>query len=192
MRPETEVMKPTNNSGTRTTRMKALTFDDFIPDLEMSENKRGAQFLDWCARNMPGRFIPYVWLTKVAYLKHKIPRLDNDDVNTTRRKRISSIKQILWTEYHRRTVASPRDQDPGMRATTDSDDLAGTDYLRRTRRVASGARAAAETREKIDTASMHDKSLKAMVERTDPIMKQLVKADLMKRLELPPRRDEDD
>jgi len=203
---ENEVMKASSNpklpaaGAPRSSRTRSLGFDDFTPASkvqtfeDMNENQRAAQFLDWAARNMPSRFVPYVWITRYAYLKPKTPRLDSDDVNTLRKRRMDSIKKILWNEFHRRTVTSPRDQEPGMRATTDSDDLAGTDYLRRTRRVASGAKAAAETREKIDLDEMRNKDLKAMVERTDPIMKQLGKADLLKRLELPPRRpdDEDD
>jgi hypothetical protein len=197
MRMESEVMKASNPKlptagAPRSSRTKPLTFEDFSPDTEMNENQRAAQFLDWCARNLPGRFAPYVWITKHAYIKTKLPRLDNIDVEALRKKRMDSVKKILWTEYHRRTVAAPRDQEPGVRATTDSDDLAGTDYLRRTRRIASGVKAAAETREKIDVAEMHNKDLKAMVERTDPIMKQLNKADLLKRLELPPRRPDED
>ena len=199
MRMESEVMKASSPklpaAGTpRSSRTKPLGFDDFTPDTEMSENQRAAQFLDWCARNLPGRFVPYVWITKHAYVKPKVPRLDNIDVEALRSKRMDSIKKILWSEYHRRTVSAPRDQEPGVRATTDSDDLAGTDYLRRTRRIANGVKAAQETREKIDTNEMHNKDLKALVERTDPIMKQLGKADLLKRLELPPRwpDDEDD
>jgi hypothetical protein len=180
--------RATGGTGTAT---KLLTFDDFKPNPDLSENKRAAEFIDWCARNMPGRFIPYVQICKQAYFKPKVPRIDHDDVVTLRKKRMNSIKDILWKEFHRRTLTAPREQEPGMRATTDSDDLAGTDYLRRTRRIASGVKAASETREKIDTSAMRNVDLKAMVERTDPIMKTLVKADLMKRLELPPRRDDD-
>ena len=187
MRTESE-MKATKTVATSTT--KSITFDDFKPNPDLGENKRGAEFVDWCAKNMPGRFIPYVQIAKQAYFKPKVPKLDNSDVVTLRKQRMTAIKDILWKEYHRRTLAAPRDQEPGMRATTDSDDLAGTDYLRRTRRIASGVKAAAETREKIDTEQMRNVDLKNMVERTDPIMKQLVKADLMKRLELPPKRDD--
>lgn len=196
MRMESEVMKASNPklpaAGVPRSSRKPLGFDDFSPDTEMSENQRAAQFLDWAARSLPGRFVPYVWITKHAYVKPKLPRLDSEDVNTLRRKRMDSIKKILWSEYHRRTVSSPRDQEPGVRATTDSDDLAGTDYLRRTRRIANGVKSAQETREKIDTSEMRNKDLKALVERTDPIMKQLGKADLLKRLELPPRRPDDE
>lgn len=197
MRMENEVMKSNSpksqtSGGNHSSRTKALGFDGFTPDTDMTENQRAAEFLDWAARNMPGRYVPYVWITKHAYVKTKLPKLNSEDVNTLRHKRMDSIKKILWNEYHRRAWPAPRDQEPGVRGTTDSDDLAGTDYLRRTRRVASGAKAAAETREKIDTSSMRNKDLKAMVERTDPIMKQLGKADLLKRLELPPRRDDED
>jgi hypothetical protein len=128
MRMETEVMKASSPKlpaagGPRSSRTKPLSFEDFTPDTEMSENQRAAQFLDWCARNMPGRFVPYVWITQHAYVKPKLPRLDSEDVNTLRKKRMDSVKKILWSEYHRRTVSSPRDQEPGVRATTDSDDL---------------------------------------------------------------------
>ncbi|MGH9919814.1 MAG: hypothetical protein ACRD6W_13240 [Nitrososphaerales archaeon] len=182
--------KQTTSGAPRSSR--ALSFDDFVPDSEMTENQRAAQFLNWSAENLPNRFCPFVWVTKHAYMKSKLPKLNDRDVETLRRGRMDTIKKILWNEYHRRALPAPRDQEPGVRATTDSDDLAGTDYLRRTRRIAAGVKAAAETREHIDTSAMRNKDLRALVQRTDPIMKELVKADLMKRLELPPHRDDED
>ena len=104
--------------------------------------------------------------------------------------RLSRIKEILWNKYHRRTVPSSRGLESGMRATTDSDDLAGTAYLRQNRRIANGIKAAAETREKIDIDEMHNENLKSMVQRTDPIIKKFMMADLMKKLELPAPSDD--
>ena len=61
MRTESEVMRASKVVKTTEIReaSKLLTFDDFKPNPDLSENKRAAEFIDWCARNMPGRFIPY-------------------------------------------------------------------------------------------------------------------------------------
>ena len=195
MNVESEIMSNKRPAGPRAPKqnaVKQLTFEDFAPDQDMNENQRAAQFIDWAARNMPKRFVPYVWITRHAYCKPKTPRIDNDEVNITRRKRMTRISQILWEKYHRRTVSAPRDLEPGVRGTTDSDDLAATDYLRRTKRVANGIKAVEETRSKIDTKLMLNKDMKALVERTDPIMKQLSRANLFEKLKLPPPKPDDD
>ena len=197
MRSESEVMVSKSSSGNiggntpRAGKAKGVAFDDFVPDHGMSITHRAAQFLDWCARNMPGRFAPYTWIAKHAHIMPRVPNVNNSDVTAIRKSKMDSIKRILWNEYDRRTVAAPRDQEPGVRATTDADDLTQNSYLRQTKRVASSAKAAQATREKIDTGAMRNKDLKALVERTDPVLKQLAKADLMKRLELPAHNDDD-
>ena len=103
---------------------------------------------------------------------------------------MESIKRILWNDYDRRTVTAPRDQEPAVRATTDADDLTQNAYLRQTKRVASSARAAQDTRDKIVIEDMRNKNLRELVQRTDPVMKSLQRADLMKKLELPSHDDD--
>jgi hypothetical protein len=178
------------NSGPRSTKAKGVGFDDFVPDPNMSITHRAAQFLDWCAKNMPGRFIPYTWIAKHAHIMPRVPNGNNNYVHEIRKNKMDPIKRILWNEYDRRTVSAPRSQEPGVRATTDADDLTQHAYLRQTKRIASSAKTAQDTREKIDTGEMRNKDLRDLVERTDPILKQLGKADLMKRLQLP-AHDED-
>jgi hypothetical protein len=168
-----------------------MSFDDFVPDHNMSITHRAAQFLDWCARNMPGRFVPYIWIAKHAHVMPRVPNGNNNYVVEIRKNKMDAIKRILWNDYNRRTVPAPRDQEPGVRATTDDDDLTQNAYLRQTKRVASAAKAAQETRDKIDVDNMHNPDLKALVQRTDPVLKALGKADLMKRLELPAHEEED-
>ena len=168
---------------------QSQSFDNFVPDKDMNECQRAAAFLDWVAINFPGRFAPYVWICKHAYNKQKLPKITDADVETLR-KRLGRIKEVLWNKYHRRTEPASRGLEPGMRGTTDSDDLAGTAYLRQNRRIANGIKAAAETREKIDINEMHNADLKSMVQRTDPIIKKFMMADLMKKLELPSPSDD--
>jgi hypothetical protein len=201
MRLESEAaMKAKNssgNSGAPSTRGKAVAFEDFEPDREMSFNHRAAQFLDWCAIHMPGRFVPYTWIARHMHMLTRTPTSKTKEVIEIRKSKMDSIKRILWNEYDRRTLSVPRDlikagQEPGVRATTDSDDLTQHAYLRQTKRVASAARSAQDTRQKIDVDSMRNGDLKALVERTDPVLKQLARADLMKRLELPAHNDDDD
>jgi hypothetical protein len=170
---------------------KGVGFDDFTPDQGMSITHRAAQFLDWCAKNMPGRFVPYIWIAQHAHIMPRVPNGNNNYVNEIRKNKMDSIKRILWNEYDRRTVSAPRDQEPGVRATTDADDLTQNAYLRQTKRVASSAKAAQDTRDKIVVEDMRSKDLRALVERTDPILKQLQKADLMKRLQLPEHTEDD-
>lgn len=174
--------------------MAVHSFGDFEPDANLSESHRAAQFLDWAARKMPLRNVPYVWITKHAYVKPKLPRPTDPDNETLRLRKMSQIKRVLWDLYNRRTVPSGRDEEPGVRATVDSDDLAGTDYYRNKRRVANGIKRMADTRKKMDVDSIRDPGLKAMVESMDPFIKQLTKPELLKQLELPPSSmdDEDD
>lgn len=189
-----QVMKSDNvRSTTSRTRPRTeqVTFEDFQSDPELSEIHRAAQFLDWAAKHMPKRFVPYTWLTKCAYIKPRLPRVDTDEVRLIRLKKMGQIKRVLWETYSRRTVATPKGSEPGVRATVDSDDLAGTDFLRRRQRLANGVVGLQETRAKIDTGTMKDAALKAVVQNTDPVIKQLMQPDMMRRLALPPKRDDD-
>lgn len=165
---------------------RTISFDDFTPDSNLNESQRAAQFLNWAADNMPKRSVPYTWVTKHAYIKTRVPRSTDPDVVTLRTRKMGQIKKVLWDIYSRRTVASTRNEDPGVRATVDSDDVAGTDFYRNKRRVASGIKRMADTRSKMDVDSIRDAGLKKMVENMDPIIKRLTNKDLLKQLELPP------
>jgi hypothetical protein len=130
-------------------------------------------------------------LTKTPSAKSK------DVVDLRTGGKMDSIKRILWNEYDRRTLSVPRHltkqgHEYGVRATTDDDDLTQNALLPQQKRVASAARTAQDTREKIDITAMHNSDLKALVKRTDPIMQALARADLAKKLELPSHSDDDD
>jgi hypothetical protein len=171
-------------------RTKQIDFGDFIPT-EDSVVKRAAQFLNWAAINMPHRFVPYTWIAKHSVLETRLPS-PGSKMAIEAHNRMSAIKHRLWMDYGRRTLPAPRDQVPGCRATTDSDDLAGTVYITQTKRVAGGIKAMDETREKINVHEMRSQDLKSLVVRTDPVLKQLVRANLMEKLALPQHRADDD
>jgi len=173
---------------------KSVNFEDFIPDRNLSEVQRAAQFLFWAAENMPKRFVPFVWIAKYAYIKPKLPRSDSAEVTLIRQKKMDQIKRVLWTEYKRRTVSAPRNSEPGVRATYDHDDMANTDLVRRRRHVASSIKQMADTHAAIDPEQMNDALAKAMVLDMKPIVKKLNTPDLIRRLELPPhkKKKEDD
>jgi hypothetical protein len=173
---------------------KSVTYADFQPDPTQNEVERAAAFLDWAAQNMPKRFIPYTWITKHAKPNmHRVPDVGSLDVAFIRKK-IGSIKRVLWDVYGRKTDPAPRsDEIPGVRATTDTDDIAGTDFLRTKKRVHNGILHLQDTRSKMDIKSMRDKGLKSMVTSMDPVIKQLTDGDLMAKLkELPARTDDDE
>lgn len=173
-------------------RGRVVSFEDFEPDSDLTESQRAAQFLDWAARNMPRRNVPYAWITKHAYIKPRLPRPSDPDIDTLRLRKMDQIKRVLWDVYNRRTVASPRPkqgtagQESGVRATVDDEDMAGTDFLRNKRRVANGIKRLADTRQKMDPSKIRDAGLKAMVTNMDPVIKKLMEPDLLRRLELPP------
>jgi hypothetical protein len=190
MRLESEVMVNKSSNSAPRTGKRSAGFDDFEPDKNMSLNHRAAQFLDWCARTLPGRFVPYTWIAKHMHMLNRLPTSKTKEVLEIRKSKMESIKRILWNDYDRRTVTAPRDQEPAVRATTDADDLTQNAYLRQTKRVASSARAAQDTRDKIVVEDMRNKNLRELVQRTDPVMKSLQRADLMKKLELPEHNDD--
>lgn len=185
---------PTGRSKMKSSKSTAVTFSNFTPDHSLNEVDRAAQFLDWAALNMPMRFVPYTWVAKHAIIRPRIPGPDSPEVVMIRKK-IGAIKRSLWDRYNRRTVAAPRNQDQemGIRATVDDDDVAGTDFLQNKRRIHNGIRRLEDTRSKIDPSRMRDHGLKAMVTSMDTVMKKLTQSDLMTRLkELPSRPVDDD
>jgi hypothetical protein len=191
MRMETVVTKPANRPPPPPPSHKTRApskFEDFVPDLAMTEVHRAAQFLDWAAQHMPKRFVPFVWIAKNAYAKPRVPRGDSVEVTMIRQKRMDQIKRVLWETYKRRTVPAPRGSEPGVRATYDHDDLAGTDLVRSNRRVINATRRVAETHAVIDPDQMRDERLKELVQSMAPVIKKLTQPDLIRRLELPPGR----
>jgi len=185
--------KPRNTEPVRgRSRPASASFSDFVPDHSLNEVDRAAQFLDWAAQHMPMRFVPYTWIAKHAIIRPRVPGPDSPEVVMIRKK-IGAIKRSLWDRYGRRSVAAPRGQELGIRATVDDDDVAGTDFLQNKRRIHNGIRRLEDTRSKIDPGRMRDQGLKAMVTGMDAVMKKLTQPDLMTRLkELPARKDEDD
>lgn len=176
----------------RTSSRSVSFFNNFVPDHTLSEVDRAAQFLDWAAQHMPMRFVPYAWIAKHAIIRPRVPGPDSPEVVMIRKK-IGAIKRSLWERYGRRTVPAPRGQELGIRATTDDDDIAGTDFLSNKRRIYNGIKRLEDTRSKMDPSRMRDHGLKAMVIGMDSVMRKLTQPDLMSRLkELPPRREEDD
>jgi len=171
-------------------KLKTISFEDFDPDRNLSEVHRAAQFLDWAARVAPKRFVPYVWLAKHAYIKPRLPKPSDPDVETIRKRKMDQIKRILWETYKRRTVPSPRDQEAGVRATSDHEDLAGTDLLRNSRRLANSAKRLAETHAAIDPTQIRDQGLRILVQGMSPVVAQLKNPDLLRKLELPPKKEE--
>ncbi len=193
-------MKGNKGNGAPSTprlKTKAPSFEDFEPDKHMNANRRAAQFLDWCAKEMPERFVPYSYIVMHMQMLTRPPKDTDKDVLALRQSKMDSIKKILWNEYHRRTISVPRalikqNHRPGVRATTNADDLTKNAFIPQTRRIASATRTAQDTRDKIDVTEMRSQDMRALVERTDPVLKQLARADLMKRLELPVHSDDED
>ena len=187
----------TSDRGSTPNVRAKVSFEDFEPDRDMNANHRAAQFLDWCAKNMPERFVPDNYIVMHMQMLKRPPKENMDDVVNFRKGKLDAIKRILWNEYDRRVITVPRaltkqGHKPGIRATTGADDLTKNAFIPQTRRIASATRTAQDTRDKIDVKAMHNQDMRALVERTDPVLKQLVRADLMKRLELPAHSDDDD
>ena len=186
-------MKADNKPQPRKAKTKIVTFDDFVPTFspDLDPVDRAARFLDWAAIHMPRRFVPYGWIAKHANGMRRKCSPESNEVATIRKK-LGAIKRILWNEFGRRTCPAPHDQELGLRASTDDDDIAGTDYLRNKRRIYNGIQRLRDTRSKIDPARMRDPNLKSMVQNMDPILKKLTDDKLMNSLmALPPRSTND-
>ncbi|OPZ39519.1 MAG: hypothetical protein BWY99_01370 [Synergistetes bacterium ADurb.BinA166] len=171
---------------------RVIQFSSYVPDPETKDVvERAVQFLDWAAREVPKRFIPYPWIAKVSISMNRVPNVESPEVQLIRKK-IGSIKKVLWDRYNRRAVSAPRTEELGLRATVDDDDMAATDWLRNKRRVHNGIRRLEDTRNKMDVESMRDAGLRESVLGMDPVMKKLTQGNLMDRLKQLPARASDD
>lgn len=86
--------------------------------LGMSLTQRAAHFLDWNAKVHPGQFTAYNEVVKIIQGYKRQPQLKSEEVEQLR-KRMTSIKTVLFSVYKREVVSLPG---VGVRAAYDDGD----------------------------------------------------------------------
>ena len=98
---------------------------------------------------------------------------------------MSRVKQILLERYRRATVPHPGQ---GVRATTNSEDVARTDVERKSRRAKSAAESLAKSVDLVDPSAIKDREVRARFASISQASKALNSPQILKRLELPPKK----
>jgi len=129
-----------------------LFFRGFKIDTTMSIPHRIAFLLDWAASHNPSALIPYNVILKYVMGYGHTPRVNNDEVETLRRK-LSSARPILQKKYKRdiRNVSGV-----GARATVDDLDLVKSSLPGNVRRVNSAHAALQRNAELVNVGKLPD------------------------------------
>lgn len=150
---------------------------EFRADPDHSVPRRIALFLMVCARQHPKRLMAPKLVAKTALM---VPQPSGMDVKrmkaSTGRARI-----ILLNEFRRGLVSVPG---MGIRATTDDEDLAGTQLEKNARRVVSAAESLDRTRAAVTVSNIKDAGLRRRVEGISKASK-LLMGDVIEKLRLP-------
>lgn len=167
----------------------ARTLNDYKINPSMDDVERAADFLCWAADNFPGRNVPWKNVVKVAYAKKTVPGDGSEEVKTFRKNRISRLKTVLFKNYRRALVST---KNMGVRATTGSEDVAKYDTESKARRFVGAANSLNKSISLVNPKEIQDTEVKARFSRISQASKQLVSSDLLKRLELPPKKKDDE
>jgi hypothetical protein len=162
-----------------------LTFDNYTVVQDMSPPERVAHFLDWCARKMPYRYVPYPYIMKVVQVLKRKPAEDNEEVRRFARNRMTRPAIILREQYNRALVRAPG---LGARATTDAEDKSVNDLIPKVKRTQSSIRATDVSASNINENEIKDPEIRAMVKRIKGGIKTLTSDTLSRQLQLPPKR----
>jgi len=174
-------------STTRNGRGRVASINDYNLDPKMTPAHRAADCLNWAAEHMPGRPVSMQMLVKIAFVMPRLPRDESPELELFRRNKMSQVRRHLVEKYQRDLVAV---RGFGVRATTGSEDVAGTTFQVRTKRVTVAIEKLQETRQLIDPAEIKNRELKAMVQRVSEVQKMLNSSEVLKKLELPPKSEE--
>lgn len=157
------------------TTYKVLT-DESIP-------RRLAKYLSWCREEAPGRTLPFGMIAKVIL---QLPRSGTD-------KDIAKIKQAIINTRHimesEMGIGLLSFRGIGIRASTDSQDLAMHQYERQARRLGSAAVALDKTRAIINPSEIRDEVVRKRVTEITKVVKVIGADDIIKKL-LPPKDKE--
>ena len=113
------------------------------PAIKMTVVERGADFLLWSAKTLPGRPVPIEQIVRVAMALPKLPREDANVIKAFKQGPFNAVKRLLFNAHQTAVQYHPG---AGYRATTDSEDAALTYQEAKARGVASAVRALTKSR----------------------------------------------
>ncbi len=173
----------------RQRRLQAVSTKEYPLNPEHTIPQRAAHFLDWYANEAPGRYITYPDLMKVVYGIKRRPIEDSRDVAMFKSK-MGGIKRHLRISYARAVQFHPK-PGGGFRASTDADDLIENDLAKKVRRVNSAHASLVQTQEIIDPATIRKEENKSFFRRTVQARALLQAENLLKKLALPAKPEEE-
>lgn len=165
--------------------------EDFQLDTAISKPQRIAAFLDWWATEHPFDFAGYHEITKAIEGYKRLPRMDTDEVATTRGL-VGRSSKILQEKYKRALVCQ---RGLGARATVDAADTIRHKAIDRTKKVERDIVALSKLDEIIDLKTIPDteanRPLKQWYQRdVRGILKQVASPEFLARM-LPPAQGDD-
>jgi hypothetical protein len=175
------------NSKKPRRRLAAVSMRDYKINPEHSVPRRAADYLNWLAERAPGRWVRYADLVKIVHVLKKKPVEDSRAVELFRNK-MSRIKKILMEEYGRVPI---RGGPLGVRASSDNDEVTGVELRNTVKRIGSSVRSMKKTRDLIDPRKLVRKENLDFYNRTGAAAKLLTAESMLKRLELPPKPEQD-
>lgn len=147
---------PRGNITTINELLKAFVFDP-----EESNSGRLARFLDIAARELPKTFISKRICAKVAFMQKRTPGEESDWVKNKLPKAVNHMRKVLRRDYNRDFYRER--VEGGLRATVDSDDIMGTTYRDKQRRVVSAILSLQSTDDLVDARKVHGDLKKELI-----------------------------
>lgn len=123
-------------------------------DHNLSLTKRAAHLLDWAAKHIPTKYVPFNLLYKHAMGQKETPQNGNKDVMSLR-KNAGTIRSFLERDYNRELLVQ---SGMGMRATVDSEDVVKNRLPQRTSRFLAAKAALTKTVERVELKELPRRS----------------------------------
>ena len=145
---------------------------------------KAAHCLNWCAEKLPYAIIPHNFLVRAIDQLTRTPNAATKDVIQMARNAGAVRKKCM--ELYKRGVCTLKGV--GMRATVNSDDIAGTQYVRQMGRVVSAQQAAGKTAELIKPGEMKNAALRNYVTTSRKLLTEMNTEERLAKL-LPPKNE---
>lgn len=160
-----------------TRKTKEKLYLDFPIDTSQIDIERVANFLIWCAKNFPYRYIPIEHMVRVAYAMPKPPRSYDARIELFKKKSIGRIRNLLLNKYK---LGLDSKRTLGYRVTVDDEDKVRTCESKVAGQLISIKKRFGGIRGIVDESKIKDRSVKQLHESYGTVYKGL--GNVIKRL----------
>jgi len=157
-------------------------FNGYSNPKKMSETERAADFLHWCAKKYPGRYVSLRYIVRAAHILSRLPREESELVKLFAKK-MQRVGDVLNLKYGQALVPL---RTVGYRATFSQDDLAAVALEAKVRRIVGSRKGFDKIRRLIDLDKIKDPALRERVRQLDKASRTLGDSYIRQIGKLPP------